>query len=126
MDDGRAEVTLGAVVGRLDIVALEEHVEAVAVEPVALLEAMACGISVVATDVGGVGDILAGTPVAPVPPGSPGELTSAILMLVQDHNLRTEQQAAMLKRVKDFSFERHVEAAQAVYEAARMNSGLCC
>lgn len=95
-------------------------------QPVALLEAMACGISVVATDVGGVGDILAGTPVAPVPPGSPGELTSAILMLVQDHNLRTEQQAAMLKRVKDFSFERHVEAAQAVYEAARMNSGLCC
>ena len=38
MDDGRAQVTLGAVVGGLDVVTMQEDVEAIAVRAVALLE----------------------------------------------------------------------------------------
>src|SRR5215210_7543523 len=41
---GRAEVALGAVVGGLDVVALQEHVEAVAVGAVALLKAGGLGL----------------------------------------------------------------------------------
>ena len=44
VDDGGAEVALGAVVGRLDIVAVQEHVQAVAVGTVALLEACGLGL----------------------------------------------------------------------------------
>jgi hypothetical protein len=43
VDDRGTEVALGAVVGRLDVVAMEEDVEAVAVEPIPLLEPSGVG-----------------------------------------------------------------------------------
>jgi hypothetical protein len=44
VDDRGAQVAPGAVVGRLDIVAVQEHVEAVAVQSVALLEPSGFGL----------------------------------------------------------------------------------
>jgi hypothetical protein len=44
VDDGGPEVGLGAVVGRLDVVAVEEDVQAVAMEPVALPEPRGLGL----------------------------------------------------------------------------------
>jgi hypothetical protein len=44
MDDRRAEVALGAVIGGLDVVATEEDVQAIAVRTVALLEPGGLGL----------------------------------------------------------------------------------
>ena len=84
--------------------------------PVALLEAMVCGISIVATDVGGVGDVLARTPAKPVPPGSSKALVDAILALLADPGMRRAHGEAHMKRVDDFSFERHVLAMEELLE----------
>lgn len=85
-------------------------------QPVALLEAMACGISAVATDVGGVGEMLSGTGVRPVPSASVRALTAALLRLLHDVGLRNAQASALLARAECFSFERHVKLIQDVYE----------
>jgi len=44
VDDGQTQIALGAVVGGLDVVAVEEHVEAVAVGSVTLLEPCGLGL----------------------------------------------------------------------------------
>ena len=57
--------------------------------PVALLEATAAGLPCIATDVGGVADILDGGRTGMiVPPKSPPSLAAAIDTLVSDHSLR--------------------------------------
>lgn len=74
--------------------------------PVSLLEAMACGIPVVATDVGGVREILAPAGIEPVSPCSPRAIAKAILALLNDDDLRARQSDALLNRVEYYSFER--------------------
>ena len=63
--------------------------------PVALLEATAAGLACVATDVGGVADILDGgrTGVI-VPPRSPAALAAALATVVSDAELRQSMGAA--------------------------------
>ena len=77
--------------------------------PVALLEAMACGLPVVATAVPGVGDILAGGEDAGgivVPPARPGSLAAAIGRLVDDDTLARALGARARRRVEEaFSLE---------------------
>ncbi len=76
--------------------------------PVALLEAMACGVSIVATDVGGVGEVLNGTGVQPIASRSPQAIAEAVRALLDDPALRAAQAAALRTRAADFSFNRQV------------------
>lgn len=76
--------------------------------PVALLEAMACGVSLVASDVGGVGEVLSGTGVQPIAPGSPQAIATAVSTLLADPSLRAAQAAALKARANDFSFDHQV------------------
>ncbi|RPH41769.1 MAG: glycosyltransferase, partial [Planctomycetota bacterium] len=82
-----------------------------------LLEAMAAGIPVIASDVGGVGDVVRdGETGLLVPPADPDALAAAIVRLAgsPDLGLRLAQGAA--RRVRDhFSSERMLEAYARLY-----------
>ena len=77
---------LETILGELDVVICASRNEGT---PVALIEAMAAGISVLSTDVGGVADLVAhGKTGWLVPPGDPPALARAIEELLGDPALR--------------------------------------
>ncbi len=80
---------------KLDVVALTSVSEA---QPLALLEAMGAGIPVVATDVGGCRELVAGAGLV-VPPASPAAAARAIVMLLRDPALRRRLGATGRRRV---------------------------
>jgi len=77
--------------------------------PVAALEAMACGLPVVAAEVNGIADILEGGEASGgvvVPPGDAGALAGALGRLLDDEGLRQELGARARRRVEQrFSLE---------------------
>jgi glycosyltransferase involved in cell wall biosynthesis len=77
--------------------------------PVAALEAMACGLPVVAAEVNGIADMLEGGEASGgvvVPPGDAGALAGALGRLLDDEGLRRELGARARHRVEQrFSFE---------------------
>lgn len=80
--------------------------------PLAIMEAMACGTPVVASDVGGVPEIVTdGVNGLLVPVGDAEALASATVRLLADASLRDAMCAAAVARVeRDFTFERQVKA----------------
>jgi len=86
--------------------------------PNAILEALAAGVPVVATEVGGVPEIVVHKETGYlVPPGDPDRLASAILQMLSE----PEQARAMAERGKAdvlnrFSMERMVLATEKLYE----------
>jgi glycosyltransferase involved in cell wall biosynthesis len=75
--------------------------------PVSILEAMAAGLPVVATNVGGVNEsVVDGETGLLVPPGDPGSLAAALDRLLTDSALRVRLGAAGRKRAR-----RHFDAA---------------
>jgi glycosyltransferase involved in cell wall biosynthesis len=85
--------------------------------PFALLEAMGFGLPCVATDVGGVRDVIPDETFGiVVPPADPGALRDAILRYVDFPHLRETVGAAARRRiVTEFSRERMVERTLGVY-----------
>jgi glycosyltransferase involved in cell wall biosynthesis len=85
--------------------------------PLALLEAMAAGLPVVATRVGGVPTALDdGRCGALVPPDDPGALADAVLALLRDPALRARLASAAAARAGErYDVERQVRALEAVY-----------
>src|SRR5215218_10369052 len=83
-----------------------------------LLDAMACGRPVVATNVGGIPEVVAdGETGLLVPPRDPAALAAAIVRLLADRGLREQMGAAGLARVQGtFSAERMVRNTLAVYQ----------
>ena len=69
--------------------------------PYSLIEAMTCGRTCVATDVGGVTEAVGDTGLV-VPPGSPTRLAQACLTLLQDDELRHRLAAAARIRALEF------------------------
>jgi len=92
----------------------------------ALLEAMAAGLPVVATEVGGTPDVVVdGTTGLLVPRRDPAALAEAVASLVNDADTRCRMGRAGQERVlQHFSIERTVERTQSLYEQLLAAKGL--
>lgn len=85
--------------------------------PIALLEAMACGLPIVATTVGGVPDILTdGHDALLVEPGDAAALAAAISRLAGDIALRKRLGAAARERAQRLNAEEVTGRLAALYE----------
>lgn len=88
--------------------------------PNVLLEAMATGLPVVATNVGGSAGVVQDQETGLlVPPGDPAQLAQAIVRLIEDPAQAAHLARQARRRVhSDFSIERMVDRIQALYERA--------
>lgn len=90
--------------------------------PIALLEAMAAGLPVVATRVGGVPSVVTdGTEGRLVSAGDPAALAAAVAEL-RDPELRNRLAAAAAERVRAFGIDRAVQRQQELYEGLAADS----
>ena len=103
------------VMGALDIFALPSRAEGISNT---ILEAMASGLPVVATDVGGNPELVAaGETGALVPAQNPGAMAQALLRYTSDAALRQNHGAAGRKRVEqNFSIDNMVARYTNLYE----------
>ena len=84
--------------------------------PVALMEALALGLPVVATDVGGVGEALRnGEDALLVPPSNAVALADALQRVLGDDGLRAQLAAASLERAAGFDVARATRRIEAIY-----------
>jgi glycosyltransferase involved in cell wall biosynthesis len=87
--------------------------------PNVVLEAMACGVPVVATDVGGTRELFsAGVEGFLVRPGEAEGFVGASQTLLQDGELRARMGRAARERAGQFSIPRMVHAMESVYATA--------
>ena len=85
--------------------------------PLALLEAMTSGLPVIATSVGGVPEVLAGSGAGVlVPPGDRAELARAIRSLAADASLRAAMGAAGRERARLYSRDEMVSRYASLYD----------
>ena len=86
--------------------------------PNTILEAMACALPVIASDVGGISEqVVDGVTGLLVESLNPNQLAKAVLRLLEDPSLRLQMGAAGLERVKEyFTLERQVKQYQDWYE----------
>ena len=98
----------------MDIFALSSDREGF---PITILEAMACGLPVVATRVGGVEEeVEEGKTAFLVPPANSEALAEAIAKLISSPSLRREMGKRGKERVKLFTIEKMVERTENLYK----------
>lgn len=86
--------------------------------PMALLEAMSYGLAIVATDVGGIGEVArAGQEALLVPAEDPEALAAGICALIEDAGLRTRLVAAAQEKAASLSAEEVAGRIGALYES---------
>lgn len=74
--------------------------------PCVVIEAMACGVPVVATDVGGVSEVVDDQSGILIPPGDSQALAKALL---QSYHMKWDGDAIRVKIIKEFSWEIWIE-----------------
>ena len=85
--------------------------------PIVNLEAMACGIPIVASKVGGIPDAIKnGENGLLVRPGSPNDLSDAIIYLLQNERERKLMGENGKKKVKCYSWEKIAEDTEKIYK----------
>lgn len=91
--------------------------------PVVILEAMATGLPIVATNVGGIPDILEeGVNGYLVNSKSPGEIADRILMLLRNDKLREEISANNREKTKLYEWDKVALKAEKEYQRAILRS----
>jgi sugar transferase (PEP-CTERM/EpsH1 system associated) len=110
-----ARADIAAILRTFSVFALPSLAEGT---PVSMLEAMACGLPVVASRVGGIPEVVdEGVQGLLVPVGDVGALTNALARYAQDTNLRASHGRAGRARVEDrFSLRAMVAAYGALYD----------
>jgi glycosyltransferase involved in cell wall biosynthesis len=91
--------------------------------PITVLEAQACGVPQVVTDVGGTAEAVVPETGILVPPRDPGALAEAIISLLRDPERRAAMSEASGKRhAERFTVDRMVAAIAAVYDRVLSSS----
>ena len=87
--------------------------------PMAVIEAMACGLPIIATQVGGLPDLVCpGVNGLLVPAGQPDQLANAIHQLVVNPQLRYSMQTSSFRRAQEnFDIEKLVSRLLDIYRA---------
>lgn len=100
----------------LDVFTLSSRFEGL---PIALLEAMACGVPPVATRVGGIPEVVTdGRDGSLVEPGDPEALATVLGKLLADPVARQEMGAQAARRAAAFDLSHAVRRIEAVYDRA--------
>ena len=98
-----------------DLFCLASHHEGL---PIAVMEAMTIGLPIVATDVGGLAELVVdGVHGRLVPPRCPDRLAAAILELLTDDDQRARAADAARTTSKTLSAETSIKRVEAIYEA---------
>jgi len=92
----------------------------------ALLAALAAGIPVIASDTGGIPEVLGGGCGILVPPGDPGALARGIIDLLEDGGKRRELVARGRERVLRYDINRTIEGTIEVYRAVLRREAQPC
>jgi glycosyltransferase involved in cell wall biosynthesis len=101
------------VMSACDVFVLASVVEGL---PVAVMEAMALGLPIVATEVGGLPEMVtAGVEGLLVPPRDSGALAAAIACVLEDDNLRSRMAEAASTRANDYDITNAVRRIEAIY-----------
>ena len=104
---------LPALLWHSDLFVLPAHAEALGVS---ILEALAAGVPVVASRVGGIPEIIRSPGEGLLtPPARPTELTSTICKALEDDNIRTAARIAGPKRAADFAVEKMIARLKQIY-----------
>jgi glycosyltransferase involved in cell wall biosynthesis len=100
-----------------DVFVLSSHTEGT---PMVLFEAMAAGVPVVASEVGGVPDVLSSAHAWLVPPGNPRALADAVSGVLQQPAEGRRRVAAAGKRLaSEFAVEPWLDRHEKLYRAVR-------
>jgi len=104
-----------------DVFVLPSEVEGLSI---AMLEAMACGMATIATDVGGDGEALRGAGIVIDPTKLQSQLTLALKIVLENHGLRHSLGRRARRRVVSrYSLERNIDQVVRLYERLLTTGG---
>jgi glycosyltransferase involved in cell wall biosynthesis len=88
-------------------------------QPMAVLEAFACGVPVVATDLGGLPELVEGGYGETTPAEDPGALAATLAGMLADHGRAFAMgQAARVRATEEFTPQRHLAGLERLYRRA--------